>query len=183
MKFKVGDKVMVMDENYSGEIISLIKQVATIETEDGFLLEFPLDQLIKMESYKSDILTSISHVPNKDIETKPKHNKLLKPSKNKSQPVFEVDLHIEKLLPKYRQMNNHEILTYQLDTAQRQLEFAIRKRIQHVVFIHGVGDGVLRTELEYLFKRYDGISFEEASYQKYGQGATQIYIQQNAQRN
>jgi len=65
----------------------------------------------------------------------------------------------------------------QLDTARRQLEFAIRKRIQKVVFIHGVGEGVLKTELEYLFGRYN-VKYYDADYQKYGLGATEVYIYQ-----
>ncbi|MCB0433939.1 MAG: Smr/MutS family protein, partial [Mangrovimonas sp.] len=68
----------------------------------------------------------------------------------------------------------------QLETARRQLEFAIKKRIQKVVFIHGVGEGVLRTELEFLFGRYDNVSFYDANYQKYGLGATEVYIFQGS---
>lgn len=71
------------------------------------------------------------------------------------------------------------MLTIQLDTAKRQLEFAISKRIQKVVFIHGVGAGVLRTELEYLFRQYDNVKYYDADFQKYGRGATEIYIYQN----
>jgi len=66
-----------------------------------------------------------------------------------------------------------------LDTAKRQLDFAISKRIQKVVFIHGVGEGVLRTELEFLFNRYDNVKFYDADYKKYGRGATEVYIFQN----
>ena len=76
-------------------------------------------------------------------------------------------------------MSNHDMLTLQLDTAKRQLDFAIRKRIQKVVFIHGVGEGVLKLELEYLFSRYDNVKFYDADYQKYGLGATEVYIYQN----
>ena len=72
------------------------------------------------------------------------------------------------------------MLTIQLDAAKRQLDFAISKRIQKVVFIHGVGEGVLRTELEFLFNRYDNVKFYDADYQKYGRGATEVYIFQNA---
>ena len=53
------------------------------------------------------------------------------------------------------------------------------KRIQKVVFIHGVGEGVLKLELEYLFKRYDNLKFYDANYQKYGLGATEVYIYQS----
>jgi CTP:phosphocholine cytidylyltransferase-like protein len=75
-------------------------------------------------------------------------------------------------------MSNHEMLNLQMDTAKRQLEFAIRKRIQKVVFIHGVGEGTLKAELEYLFGRYD-VKYYDADYQKYGLGATEVYIYQN----
>jgi len=95
---------------------------------------------------------------------------------------MEVDLHIEKLVKSYRHMSNYDILTLQVDTAERQLLFAISKRIPKIVFIHGVGEGVLKDELYYLFNRYDGIKFYSADYQKYGAGATEVYVYQNAQR-
>ena len=70
------------------------------------------------------------------------------------------------------------MLTLQLETARRQLEFAIAQRIQRVVFIHGVGEGVLRTELEFLLGRYSNVTFYDAEYAKYGVGATEVYIYQ-----
>ena len=87
-------------------------------------------------------------------------------------------MHIHQLTNSTRGMTNHDMLTLQLDTAKRQLEFAIRKRIQKVVFIHGKGEGVLKLELDYLFGRYD-VKHYEANYQKYGLGATEVYIYQN----
>ena len=35
---------------------------------------------------------------------------------------------------------------------------------------------VLKAELDFLLGRYDGISFQDANYQKYGLGATEVYI-------
>lgn len=99
--------------------------------------------------------------------------------KERYQPKMEVDLHIHQLTNHYKGMSNFDMLNLQLDTAKRQLEFAIKKRIQKVVFIHGVGEGVLKAELEYLFNRYDNVKFYAADYQKYGLGATEVYIYQN----
>ena len=93
---------------------------------------------------------------------------------------MEVDLHIHQLVQSTKGLTNYDMLTLQLETARRQLEFAINKRIQKVVFIHGVGEGVLRTELEYLFGRYENVKFYDANYQKYGVGATEVYILQNS---
>ena len=82
-------------------------------------------------------------------------------------------------MPSTRGMSNFDMLNVQIATAKRQLEFAMSKRIQKVVFIHGVGAGVLKEELFYLFKRYPNISHYDADFQKYGLGATEIYIHQN----
>ena len=94
-------------------------------------------------------------------------------------PVPEFDLHIEKLVPNFKGMSNYDILTLQTETAKRHLDFSIRNRIPKIVFIHGVGEGVLKAELDFLLGRYDQIFFQEANYQKYGQGATEVFIKQN----
>ncbi|MEX0289869.1 MAG: Smr/MutS family protein [Flavobacteriaceae bacterium] len=111
-------------------------------------------------------------------ETPKKKVKVVKP-KERNAPKMEVDLHIHHLVPSTRNMSNFDMLNTQLETAKRQLDFAIRKRIQKVVFIHGVGEGVLKEELHYLFKKYDNLSYYDADYQKYGLGATEVYIYQN----
>jgi dsDNA-specific endonuclease/ATPase MutS2 len=79
-------------------------------------------------------------------------------------------------------MSNYDILTLQSETAKRQLEFAIKNKMQKVVFIHGVGEGVLKAELDFLLGRYEGIDFRDADYQKYGLGATAVHIKQNPNR-
>ncbi len=40
---------------------------------------------------------------------------------------------------------------------------------------HGI-EGVLKEELEFLFGRYDNLKYYDADYQKYGLGATEVYI-------
>jgi dsDNA-specific endonuclease/ATPase MutS2 len=71
------------------------------------------------------------------------------------------------------------MLSLQIDTARHKIEFAIKKRIPKIVFIHGVGEGVLKAELHYLFNKYP-IKYYDASYQKYGLGSTEVYIYQNS---
>ena len=183
MSFKVGDKVDVLDEDLSGVIIRIKNDEALIETNDGFELEFYLKDLIKVES-TTDLKTNLFNNSSLNEVLKDKSTPKRKPvntkKKERFQPTMEVDLHIDKLLNSTRDMSKHDILTYQLESAKRRLEFAIQKRIQKVVFIHGVGDGILKIELEYLFKNFDNIRFYEADYQKYGLGATEVYITQKA---
>ena len=40
-------------------------------------------------------------------------------------------------------------------------------------------EGVLKAELDFLLGRYDQVFFQEANYQKYGLGATEVFIKQN----
>ena len=183
MDFKLGDYVLVLDEDLSGEIKKITDKTISIETNDGFLIDFQSHELVrkhKDHSIKSDVF---SHASFSDVvsekETPKRKQQTKKRAKDRYEPTMEVDLHINQLVNNSKGMSNHDMLTLQLDTAKRKLEFAISKRIQKIVFIHGVGEGVLKIELEYLFGRYDNVKFYDANYQKYGLGATEVYIYQN----
>ncbi|APY11997.1 DNA mismatch repair protein MutS [Seonamhaeicola sp. S2-3] len=186
MNFKKGDTVFVLDEDLSGIVKNLSGDTVSIETEDGFLLDFKAEALVKAKtgSFKNDIFShsNLNTVVYEKEQSKKRKQPKVK-AKERFQPTLEVDLHINQLVKSTRGMTSHDMLTLQLDTAKRQLEFAIKKRIQKVVFIHGVGEGVLKLELEYLFGRYNNIKYYDANYQKYGLGATEVYIYQNVKPN
>jgi len=177
----IGDKVSVLDDAISGVVTAIRGNEVTILTKDGFELDFSKNELIVVDGSLSKgelAKMDVSEIMSEKNHKKPGKSKRIKP-KERNLPPMEVDLHINQLVPKTRGLNNYEMLTIQLDTAKRQLDFAISKRIQKVVFIHGVGEGVLRTELEFLFNRYDNVKFYDADFQKYGRGATEVYIFQN----
>ena len=177
-----GDKIAVLDEDLEGKVISVINGEVEIETTEGFALTFSEKDLVKLHGSISDILPedvdSIDEVIKEKEASKKRKSVRVKP-KERNLPPMEVDLHIGKLVARSGGMSNYEILNVQMDTAKRQLEFAIRKRLQKIVFIHGVGEGVLRAELETLFSRYENLKWYDADYQKYGLGATEVYIFQN----
>ncbi len=186
MTCRVGDLVHVVDDDIEGRVYTVANTEITIETADGFLMTFDADELVKVEENSQtlleDIEVDLSEIrKQKEYSAKRKKNPVRK--KEKIIPPMEVDLHIDKLVPSVRGMSNHDMLTKQLDTARGQLEFAIRKRIQRIVFIHGVGEGVLKAELDYLFSRYNNVRYYDANYQKYGLGATEVYILQNSPIN
>jgi dsDNA-specific endonuclease/ATPase MutS2 len=180
-KFEIGDEVAVLDEAISGKVISVNSTEICIETTDGFLMKFFPKELVKVHNssslngfFSSQSLNSVL----KDKEAPKKRSFVKEKKSRKEEFVLEVDLHIEKLVPSKRGMTNYDILTLQMETAKRQLDFAIKNRMPKLVFIHGVGEGVLKAELDFLLGRYDGISFQDANYQKYGLGATEVYIKQ-----
>lgn len=184
MAIAVGDKVLVLDDDLSGIVKNISGDTVTVETKDGFLLDFLESELIVLKDSNIAIENSLSNskinvvITDKEVNEK-KSSKRVKP-KERSQPAMEVDLHIHHLVKSSKGMTNFEMLNLQLDTARYQLEFAIKKRIQRIVFIHGVGEGVLREELATLFRRYDTIKYYDANFQKYGVGATEVYIYQNS---
>ncbi|WP_081210801.1 Smr/MutS family protein [Salegentibacter sediminis] len=180
MKFNPGDKVAALDDDLEGVVVNADAASVTIETPDGFEMDFSPAELVKIETPIEDLSENVDFnrvLEEKQLPKKPK-SKRIKP-KERNAPPMEVDLHIEKLVNNFRGMNNFDILNLQMETAKRQLEFAMRKRIQKIVFIHGVGEGVLKAELDYLLGRYDNLKFYDADYQKYGQGATEVYFFQN----
>ena len=178
---KIGDTVMVIDDNVEGHIVSTNTNTVVVETLDGFQITYEKHELVVLEnpiSSQEFSVNNISEVLKNKVDAKHKNSQRQKP-KQRVKPAMEVDLHIHQLVSSQRGLSNCDMLEIQLATAKRQLDFAMKKKIQRVVFIHGVGAGVLRQELEYLLKRYEAVSFEDANFQKYGRGATEIYIHQS----
>ena len=88
-----------------------------------------------------------------------------------------VDLHATELLETTAGMNAADILHYQLDVFKKTLDGLKGKKGMRVVFIHGKGEGVLRHALIHeLNYRYKGYAYQDASFQEYGYGATQITV-------
>jgi len=180
--FSKGDKVAVLDDDFNGVVLSVKNNEITIETEDGFVMTYFVNQLIKINetnALENSIKSFNSNLVKAEKEI-PKPRSFTKEKKIKGEiPPPEFDLHIEKLVKNFRMMNNFDILNMQMETAKRHLDFAIRNRIPKIVFIHGVGEGVLKSELDFLLGRYDQISFRDANYQKYGLGATEVFFRQS----
>lgn len=177
---KLGHTVFVKDEDLQGQITRIELDRVWIITSDGFELEFALNDLVVAGENlsKTDLFRGNTAEVIKEKEYRDKPLKQEKTRQKGIVPPMEVDLHIDKLLDRPKGLSNFEIINIQMETAKRQLEFAIRKRIQRVIFIHGVGEGVLKAELLSLIRRYDGLNYSEADSRKYGAGATEVYIPQ-----
>lgn len=88
-----------------------------------------------------------------------------------------VDLHADELLETTAGMSAGDILEYQMNVFRSTLEQYKAKVGQKIIFIHGKGEGTLRRsllrELNYRYKKYQ---YQDASFQEYGYGATQVTI-------
>lgn len=180
MYFNIGKKVAVLDDILKGVIVSLNGQVVGIKDNDGMVYEYNQNELVVIEEDQHQ-LSKYSDINNPLFNDKLQDQKVKVSSfkKENNEVILEVDLHINQLIKSTTGMDNFEMLSLQLETAKRKIEYAISKRISKIIFIHGVGEGVLKSELHYLFGRYP-VRFYDASYKKYGLGATEVYIYQNS---
>src|SRR5690606_30524742 len=137
MMYMIGDKVSVLDEKLTGLTVKIDGDTIAMEDVFVFDMNFYKNELaqIKHEAVlnsKSFLYVYIDEILS-EKETSKRKPTIKKKVKERFQPTMEVDLHIHQLTNETN-MSNHDMLTLQLDTARRQLDFAIRQRIQKVVF-------------------------------------------------
>lgn len=184
--FKIGDKVRFLDEVGEGTILSFKdKKTAIVELEDGLSAPFLISQLVAVNEIisnnpkfdkpeKKEKLKGVKRIIiEKEHQQTPKISQ--KHQKNRKH-TLEVDLHIEELIDNYSKLSNGQILEIQLRHFRIHLESAIEKGENSIIFIHGVGNGVLKTEIRKILDTYIGVSYQDASYRKYGFGATEVII-------
>ena len=95
----------------------------------------------------------------------------------KTNEPFVVDLHAHEILETTQGMDSLDILQYQLEVFRRTLKEHANERGLKIVFIHGKGEGVLRKAIiNELNRHFKGYTYQDASFQEYGYGATLVKI-------
>ena len=137
-------------------------------------------ELVVNDKPTKEIFTDAEEVQKIILEKKkgePQQQKVSKPNLTKGTDILEVDLHIEELIETTAGMNAFDILNYQLDVVRKTLDENMKYKGKKIVFIHGKGDGVLRNAISQELKRkYPRCLSQDASFQKYGFGATMVII-------
>jgi dsDNA-specific endonuclease/ATPase MutS2 len=115
----------------------------------------------------------------REAEEEQKRNAALK-GKNKTEKFTVltrqkvVDLHIEELVKDHAAMSNSQIIAYQINYFLYEMDQAVLNKMHKITFIHGVGNGVLRSAIREELKRFPNIKFREAPREKYGYGGTEV---------
>lgn len=177
--FQIGQKVSFLNEEGTGIILRFnsSNQVVILD-EFEFEREMNIQNLVPIHSENYQLENITSYVIETKKETPKTQSKKFETTNTKSFRK-EIDLHIENLVDSHRGMGNAEILQIQM-TAFRQFFYqSLHHHLTKIVVIHGVGEGVLRSEIRQFIDRYEWsefIEYMDASYQSYGQGATEINI-------
>ncbi len=121
----------------------------------------------------------LNKLTEKDLQqvTLTKEPKKIVPTESSKSDLVEIDLHIQQLLDDIRGLSNADILKLQIDTFHKEIDNAIASGVKRIVFIHGVGDGVLKNELRReLQRKYAKYHYQDASFREYGFGATMVVL-------
>ena len=96
---------------------------------------------------------------------------------DKRPKIIEVDLHIHELLDSIAGLSNSDMLEVQMKEFNKVMNENIKNKGQKIVFIHGKGEGVLRSAiLKEIKHKYSRCEVQDASFREYGFGATQVTI-------
>lgn len=113
----------------------------------------------------------------KNSDTRQQGKPVSRPNENHRNDIITQDLHIAELIDNLAGMTKADILNYQIDKFHEVMRANLNHTGQRIVFIHGKGEGVLRQAIMRELKRhYPYCEAQDASFQEYGFGATQITI-------
>ena len=135
---QVGQKVVLMDSDLRGTIVSIGRTVG-IELEDGLVLQAAYGEFAVTHEGE------ISALKQSKVKIK-KTYQGSKVSAQASSGVLSVDLHIEAI-PGGRGVPKGQQLQFQMDYFRK----VIRENLSHkglkISFIHGIGDGILKSAI------------------------------------
>ena len=145
--------------------------------EDAYVIDFYDASKIK-EAEEKELLRQVDVAQIQEALLSKKEEKVEKPKKqDKEESIREIDLHINELVDDSSLMSAGEMLDVQMKTFETELSKAVSEGLEKIVFIHGVGSGVLKTKIRGCLERdYPQFSYQDASFQKYKFGATLVYL-------
>ena len=168
MVFYSGEKVRFVNETGFGIIKKMINPSKyLVENESGIELVILTANLVKIHSENYTERVILKDIDKADLKRK---------SKAKLSVLPEIDLHLEQYHLVNKNLTNAEILLFQLRKADEFVQKMLACGKSSFVIIHGVGEGVLRSEIRSLLTKYAGVQTSDADAVKYGQGATLVSV-------
>ena len=184
MKVLVGHKVKFINEDLTGEIVSVLSdERAVVSCSDGFDHEVSVNEIIVVGE-DNEISYKVDEVKFSDkIIVSPKMNvnngvlnRYINSSKYNIEGILEVDLHLEELVEFPAKLDDWQRLHTQMQHVKNCLQAAVNKKVKRIVFIHGVGTGVLKTELLNYLSKFDHFIVKDGDFREYGVGAIEVFI-------
>ena len=134
---RVGQKVVLMDSDLRGKIVSLGKTVAGIELEDGLVIRSAYNEFAVTDD------SEISALKQTKVKAKKTSHVAHRTTYSSPSGILSVDLHIEAIpggcsVPKGQQLD------FQMEVFKKTIRDNMCHKGMKISFIHGVGDGILK---------------------------------------
>ena len=95
----------------------------------------------------------------------------------REQPIEQVGLEAEHILPNATGMTPHEILLYQLKNFRRELDKRLERKGSKVVFVHGAGQGILhQLIINSIEQDYPMVEYRDVTFDNFPMGAIEVTI-------
>lgn len=150
----------------------------------GGWIEAPVEEVVVEDNKKTEEVEKLRSVSLESLDKELKiklENEIKPPVQPKKKPENEIeviDLHAHEILDSTAGMSSGEILKAQLSRFNIALSLAVKSgKHGKIVFIHGVGSGKLKYELQReLSRSYPKLQSQDASFKEYGYGAIMIFF-------
>ncbi len=187
MSFRKGDRVAFLDEKGGGIVVSVqgresilirLDEGVEVMVSAGDIILVPGNRAVTSVSAEEDVSVQAEKLRRENFKTASR-GKTVHNAPRVSAASMEVDLHIEELLDDFSGLSNAVIIDIQLSHFEKMMNRAFLERFGSVVFIHGVGNGRLKSEIRKRLKDYPGILFRDANPARFGSGATEVLLGNN----
>ena len=196
-ELKTGDRVKFLNDVGEGVVLELKGKIAVIEDEDGFDREYHIKELISVGEKQEEALMygnklpELSEILARDVSEEQqkkiqksfdiKYANARDTNHKRIGEFMEIDLHFHELVDDVSGLKDRTKLDIQLNHFERMMRIAAEQRIKRVVFIHGVGQGVLRNQIRTrLDLYYINCTVRDANPREYGSGATEVFLGQSS---
>ena len=197
--FKAGDLVKFLNDVGTATVLSVEGNVVIVEDEDGFERSVERAELMDAGDRDQDEKKYGNKLPDvaqlltqevgerrmkelqRDFEVRYQHAQATSMSRRDAH--MEVDLHIHELVDDQRGLADGAKLAIQMAHFDRMMDIAKREKLRRIVFIHGVGQGVLRHQIRTaLDQHHPDCNYREGDPRRYGSGATEVWLGQTSWR-
>jgi dsDNA-specific endonuclease/ATPase MutS2 len=161
LHLKIGDIIVLKNNRTKASILLFIgDRKVKIKDEDAFEYIVNRSDIVAIDKDTDNYEAYGTSFEVKESDLKKDKNRKIFSLKSDSRGRVKIDLHIENLTNYHNQMQNFEIVQMQMNFCKKELDSAMIKQKESLEIIHGIGEGVLKSEVHKLLKLYNLTFFE-----------------------
>ena len=165
MEIKIGSEVKFLNDVGGGIVLEIFSDgTASVQVEDGFDMKYNLtelmlvsDSITEQEEEYNNKLPDLDKIIAQDVNEERqkliqknfeiKYANVRATNQQRRGEHMVIDLHIHELIDDQSGLQDRTKLDIQLNHFERMMRIAGEQRVKRVIFIHGVGQGVLRNQI------------------------------------